>query len=87
MARIETGHMRLEMSPISVKDVIDDTVRGMQSQIEEKNQTLNLDIPEDLPMIFADQTRMIQVMTNLVSNALQVHSRRRGDLGRCSARS
>ncbi len=69
MARIETGHMRLEMSPISVKDVIDDTVRGMQSQIEEKNQTLNLDVPEDLPKIFADQTRMIQVMTNLVSNA------------------
>jgi len=69
MARIETGHMRLEKSAISVKGVVDDTIRGMQSQIEEKKQTLNVQVPEDLPPIYADQTRMVQVLTNLVSNA------------------
>ncbi len=69
VARIETGHLRLEMSPISVKDVIDETLRGLQSQIEEKEQELVIEIPNKLPFIFADHTRMVQVLTNLVSNA------------------
>ncbi len=69
VARIETGNLRLEMGPISVKSVIEETVRGLTGQIQEKNQQLALDVPEDLPPIYADHTRMVQVMTNLLSNA------------------
>ncbi len=69
VARIEAGQLRLEMSPISVKSVVDETVRGLKGQIEEKNQTLNIELPDDLPPILADHTRMVQVMTNLLSNA------------------
>ncbi|MCC6905823.1 MAG: GAF domain-containing protein, partial [Anaerolineae bacterium] len=69
VARLETNQMRLEMSPIAVREVIDETIRGMQALIDEKKQTLQIIIPGDLPPILADHTRMVQVMTNLVSNA------------------
>jgi len=69
LGRIETGHMRLELAPIRVQDVVDETIRGLQGQIEEKQQMLTIDMPDDLPMIMADHTRMVQVLTNLVSNA------------------
>jgi signal transduction histidine kinase len=69
VARIESGHLKLEMSPISVDAVIEETLRGLQGQIEEKKQLLTVDAAENLPPIFADHTRMVQVLTNLVSNA------------------
>ncbi len=69
VARIETGHLRLEMSPISVNGVFDETLRGLEGQINEKNQKLIVDLPDDLPPILADHTRVVQVLTNLVSNA------------------
>lgn len=69
VARIESGHLKLEMSPISVDAVIEETLRGLQGQIEEKTQQLIVEAAESLPPIFADHTRMVQVLTNLVSNA------------------
>jgi signal transduction histidine kinase len=68
-SRIESGHLRLEMSPIPFSLVIEETLRSTQGQIEEKNQALTIDVEDELPLIQADQTRMIQVLTNLMSNA------------------
>nr|MBN1228765.1 GAF domain-containing protein [Anaerolineae bacterium] len=69
VARIETGYMQLEIAPISARSVIDETISGLQAQIEEKNQELVLEIPDSLPEISADHTRLVQVMTNILSNA------------------
>ncbi len=69
VARIESGQLRLEMSPISVRHVVDETLRAFQGQISDKNQELIVELADDLPAIMADHTRMVQVLTNLVSNA------------------
>ncbi len=69
VARIETGALRLEMLPTPVQGVVEETLRGLQSQIEEKSQRLVIEVPEGLPPISADHIRMVQVLTNLVSNA------------------
>ena len=44
-------------------------LRPLQSAIDEKHQTLDIQLPEELATIHADQNRLIQVLTNLVSNA------------------
>jgi signal transduction histidine kinase len=69
VARIEANQLRLELSPIPVSRVVDETLRAIQGQITEKNQELVVELPDDLPMIHADHLRMVQIMTNLVSNA------------------
>jgi signal transduction histidine kinase len=69
ITRIEAGQIRLEVSPIEVRAVIEDTLRGTRNLIEAKNQDLQVLLPEGLPLIQADHMRLVQVMTNLVSNA------------------
>jgi DNA-binding response OmpR family regulator/anti-sigma regulatory factor (Ser/Thr protein kinase) len=44
-------------------------VATMDHLIEEKSQTLELNVDQDLPQVKLDRDRIIQVLTNLVSNA------------------
>jgi signal transduction histidine kinase len=69
VSRIEAGRLRLETAAISVSDVVDEVVRSTRSQILEKKQTLIVQPLEGLPPIWGDRTRLIQILTNLVSNA------------------
>ena len=68
-AKIEAGQLRLEYKPVNVEDVVDEVVRSTKRQIEEKKQAVDLLLPQKLPSIWADHTRVAQVLTNLVSNA------------------
>jgi signal transduction histidine kinase len=69
VARIEAGVLRIDLAPIPFRSVLDETLRSTQGQIDERKQTLTVDVPDDLPLINADHTRMVQVLMNLVSNA------------------
>jgi signal transduction histidine kinase len=69
VSRIEAGRLRLDFAPVRVVDILDDVVRSSRSLIEEKQQKLTLVIPGDLPPMWGDRTRLIQILTNLVNNA------------------
>ena len=43
----------------------------MKRQIDEKEQQLRLNLPDDLPAVWADPSRLAQIFTNLVSNAIK----------------
>jgi len=68
-AKIEAGQLRLDYRPVEVEDVIDEVIRSTKRQVEEKKQSIDLHLPQKLPNVWADPTRMAQVLTNLVSNA------------------
>ncbi len=69
MSKIEVGRLRLDFKSTAFPEIIESVVRSTRRQIEEKQQTLSLNIPADLPAIWADRTRVEQVLVNLVSNA------------------
>ena len=69
VARLETNQLRLEMYRVPVQEVIDETVRVLQGLIDEKQQILEFKIEDSVRDVWADQTRIIQVLTNLLSNA------------------
>ncbi len=69
LTKQETGNMRLDIAPVDFREVIDETVQAQQRQIDEKEQELDIRVPFDLPAVLGDQTRLIQIMTNFVSNA------------------
>jgi signal transduction histidine kinase len=69
VSRIETGRLKLEIKPVELDIVIDETLRTAKAQIEERQQTLDLHVPEDLPLVMGDKARLIQILTNLISNA------------------
>jgi signal transduction histidine kinase len=68
-SKIEAGRLRLEYKATSAADLVDEVIRTFTRQLEDKKQTLELAIPEKLPLMWADRTRVGQVLTNLVSNA------------------
>ena len=68
-AKIEAGRLRLDYKAVYVSDVADDVLRSTKRQIEDKRKTVNLQLSPQLPTVWADQVRMGQVLTNLVSNA------------------
>jgi len=68
-SKIEAGRLRLDFKAMDVAEVVDEVIRSTRRQIEEKKQTIVLNIPEQLPPVWADRIRVGQVLTNLVSNA------------------
>jgi len=69
VSKIEAGRLRLDYKAMRLMDVVEETVRSTRRQIEEKNQKLDIRVADDLPMLWADRTRVSQVLVNLVSNA------------------
>jgi signal transduction histidine kinase len=68
-AKIEAGRLRLDYRPVDVADVVDEVMRSTKRQVDDKRQSLELLLPEQLPPVWADRIRVGQVLTNLVSNA------------------
>jgi signal transduction histidine kinase len=69
ISRIESGRLKLQFRSIPVKVVVDEVVQTMQEGIRAKELALTVEVPGDLPPVRADKDRLIQVLTNLVSNA------------------
>jgi signal transduction histidine kinase len=69
ISRVERGRLKLDMEEISIADVVEETIDSLRGDIEGKGLALELAVPEDLPLVWADRTRLVQVLINLVSNA------------------
>jgi signal transduction histidine kinase len=69
VSRIEAGRMRLEFKATGLKEVIDEVVRSLQKQIDEKQQTLVCDVSENMENLWVDRSRLVQIVTNLISNS------------------
>ena len=67
--RIESGRMAFDLQDFELNRVVEDVVDNFRKQIVNRNQTIAVEIPEDLPPVHADPNRITQVVTNLVSNA------------------
>ena len=71
LAKIESGRMEWNKKPVFMQDVISRAIASTSSLFEEKGLLLEKNIPEDLPLISADQDKLIQVVINLLSNAVK----------------
>jgi signal transduction histidine kinase len=69
ISRIETGRLKLELEAVPVPAVIEETLASLRSAVEDKGLALKIDVPPDLPLVWGDRTRLVQVLTNLLSNA------------------
>jgi len=69
VAASDANQLKIHPEPINLHNIVIDTLMPYQKQIEEKEQMLVNAVPEDAPLILADPKRLIQVMTNFISNA------------------
>jgi signal transduction histidine kinase len=71
LSRAEAGQISLEKERVNPGELVAAAVARLQQQFSEKQVSLNADIPAELPEVYVDQARMIQVLLNLLGNALQ----------------
>jgi two-component system sensor histidine kinase BaeS len=71
LSRVEAGAFKLECRPLAVGELIQQTAARLRPQFEEKGVNLVLRVPNNLPLVQADEDRLNQVLLNLVGNALQ----------------
>jgi signal transduction histidine kinase len=69
ISRIESGNIRIEPRSVPVWDVVDEVVNITRNQMEQKKQTVAIEIHENLPKAYCDRNRLAQILTNLISNA------------------
>lgn len=69
LSKIETGRLNMELVGVSLSDMIDEVVRNLQPRFVEKSQALYVDVSPELPLLFADHDRLVQVLTALLDNA------------------
>jgi len=67
----DAGELSLNMQPIAPQELLEDTRRAYQFQAEDKNISLKVQAQDNTPRFQVDPNRMIQVLGNLVGNALR----------------
>ncbi len=71
IAKMEAGKLEWQMSNISIEDVIRSAVASTSSLGRAKNLPIVVNIEENISPVWADYDRLIQVVTNLLSNAFK----------------
>ncbi|MEJ2749077.1 MAG: GAF domain-containing sensor histidine kinase [Anaerolineae bacterium] len=66
---IESGRMKFENKAFAILETIHDVRDSLQEVVTAKKQTLVVECPDDMNLVYADPKRIGQVLTNLVSNA------------------
>jgi signal transduction histidine kinase len=69
ISRIETGRLKIDIDSVPVALVVEEALVGLKAQLDAKGQTVELKIPASLPKVRSDKSRLIQILTNLISNA------------------
>ena len=88
LARINTGELQLEITPVVLSEVARAAVRELAVKAAGKSITMSVDVAGDEPPVAGDYNRLYQVISNLLGNAIkftpeggQVHIRVRSAPG------
>ncbi|MBD3268705.1 MAG: HAMP domain-containing protein [Candidatus Omnitrophica bacterium] len=76
LSRIESGRLRLQIKPCRIADAVKKVLAGLKKEIKEKSLEIEVYIPENIPSVMADERALIQIIFNLVSNAVRYNNER-----------
>jgi signal transduction histidine kinase len=70
LSKIEAGELELDLTPYSMSDIVLNVVSATESLVLDKDLALETTLPPDLPTGTGDERRLVQVLLNLVGNAM-----------------
>ena len=71
LARLESGRVSWDLNPIDVPELFAGVLLKLKPQLEEKNLSVEQEIPSGLPLLPGNEERIEQVVINLVQNAIR----------------
>ena len=67
----EAGQVQISPHPVSLATVVERACQSVQVKADEQAIALDCDVPEDLPRVLGDETRLQQAVTHLLENAVK----------------
>jgi two-component system phosphate regulon sensor histidine kinase PhoR len=74
LSKIESGQVQFKQEPLHIGSVVDRTIAMIKPLADKKQHQLRAEIGADLPLINGDQERLVQVLANLLHNAIKYTS-------------
>lgn len=71
LSRVEAGEIMLDRHPVQIGALVAAAAARLQPQFDDKVLRLVVEIEDGLPRVLADKNRIMQVLINLIGNALQ----------------
>jgi signal transduction histidine kinase len=71
IARIESGSLAVERAPFPVVPFMDDAATMLRPLAERQRQRLEATVADDVDTVCADRDRLLQILSNLVGNAVK----------------
>ncbi len=69
LAKVEAGRMELHLEPFDLRNEIDDVLVTLRPLLDQNHNQLDLQIAHNVDHMYADVTKVRQILVNLVSNA------------------
>lgn len=71
VSRIETGAISIQLQPISIAEVLKESISSLAVHAKKSKITIENTVSENLPPVFADKSRLKEVFDNLITNAIK----------------
>lgn len=70
VSRLRTGKFSLELVPTDLSKVVEQEIKQLKEAAKVRNLTLTYEKPADFPVYMLDETKLRQVIMNLIDNAV-----------------
>ena len=74
LSKIDTGHIEVDPEEVNVEDLVQSSLISMKIFAKRSELTLYQSVPKILPPIWGDKDKLVQILINLVSNAIKFSS-------------
>jgi PAS domain S-box-containing protein len=71
VSAVEAGGFALELRPVVVPPMVAAAVGLVSGEVEQRRVTLRVELPDRLSAVRADESRIVQVISNLLGNAIK----------------
>jgi signal transduction histidine kinase len=80
LATIEAGYLKLDVKPFDIRAAIDSVIALLRERAKLQDLTIAVSVLPAITTLEADETRMKQILINLLSNAVRV-TKAKGQIG------
>ena len=71
LSKAEAGYLSIDSQPLNLYPLLKSLVERFGDQLMEEGPTLELVFPSDIPPVLCDRDRIIQILVNLLGNAIR----------------
>ncbi|HEY3083321.1 MAG TPA: HAMP domain-containing sensor histidine kinase [Chloroflexota bacterium] len=71
IARVESGRIEVDAVPVKLEPLVDELVETLQGTIEQKRQSVHIDVAADLPSVVTAEPLLRESLANLIGNAIK----------------